>query len=167
MLADQFRKVFREEHRKVRDKLLDLIQAFQTRDKVRIGELLNEVAALTGPHFRYEEDALYPALVKIFGEEYVEELLSAHDGAIGMAEALVALAEKEALTDDDVTNAAGLIRRVLPHVSDCDGLSIMVELLPEDEIRSILETRERSLDAGLDLLQWSREVRSRPSVAPS
>ncbi len=167
MLTDEFREVFREEHRKIRDALFDLSQAFQTRDKARIGEYLGQVATLTGPHFRYEEEALYPALVQIFGEDYVEQLLSAHDGAIGTAKALVALAQKDALTDDDVTKATNLVRGVLPHVSDCDGLSIMVERLPEDDVQGVLDTRERSLDAGLDLLQWAKEVRSRASVAPS
>jgi len=44
--------------------LLDLIQAFQDRNLSRARELLGRVAALTGPHFRYEEEALYPALTE-------------------------------------------------------------------------------------------------------
>ncbi|MCC7355164.1 MAG: hemerythrin domain-containing protein, partial [Anaerolineae bacterium] len=128
MLADQFTQIFREEHRKVRDALLDLMLAFQVRDRGRIRALLNQVAVLTGPHFRYyEEEALYPALVEIFGEEYVAKLMGDHDRAIGIAQSLVALAGKEQLTEQDTARAAQLIRRVLPHVSDCDGLSIMVE----------------------------------------
>lgn len=54
MLADRFTQVFREEHRQVRDFLLDLIQAFQDRNLPRARELLGRLAALTGPHFRYE-----------------------------------------------------------------------------------------------------------------
>jgi hypothetical protein len=49
----------------------------------------------------------------------------------------------------------------LPHVSDCDGLSIMVERLSEEKIRSILDARDRALQAGLDLLSWANEVRAR------
>lgn len=167
MSADQFAQIFRQEHRSVRDALLDLIPAFQARDKERIQALLNRVAVLTGPHFRYEEEALYPALVEIFGEEYVAKLLGDHDRAIGIAQSLVGLAGKEQFTDQDITRATQLIRRVLPHVSDCDGLSIMVERLPTEKVQRILDTRERSNAAGLNLLQWAGQVRGRPVVTPN
>jgi len=41
MLADHFTQIFREEHRSVRDTLLDLIRAFGDRDKRRINLLLH------------------------------------------------------------------------------------------------------------------------------
>lgn len=166
MLSDQFTQLFREEHRKIRDTLLDLIQAFKEKDRARIENLLNQAAVLTGPHFRYEEEALYPALTEIFGEEYIEKLLGDHDQAIGIAKRLVELARKEHLTEEDVAEAVSLIRKVLPHVSDCDGLSIMTEKLSEDKIKSILDTRESSLKAGLDLIKWAESIRNRPSRLP-
>jgi len=67
----------------VRDALLDLVQAFREYDGARIKALLHHTAVLTGPHFRYEEEALYPNLVDILGEEYVEKLLGDHDRVIG------------------------------------------------------------------------------------
>ena len=161
MLTDQFANIFRGEHRQVRDTLLDLILAFQERNRARIQSLLNQTATLTGPHFRYEEEALYPSLVEIFGEEYIEHLLVDHDRAIDIAKRLIGLANKDPLTDDDVSEAIRLIRMVLPHVSDCEGLSIMVELLSEEKIRSILEVRGRALQAGLGLLSWAEEMRAR------
>lgn len=166
MLADQFTQAFREEHRKVRDTLLDLIQAFVEHDRGRIQSLLNQAAVYVGPHFRYEEEALYPALIEIFGEEYIEQLMSDHDRVIGTAQRLIELGEKESLADEDVQEATRLIRSVLPHVSDCDGLSIMVERLPDEKVQSILDAREQSLREGLDLVQWSEEVRSRPTLLP-
>lgn len=164
MLADQFTQVFRHEHRQVRDALLDLIQAFQTRDKQRVSSLLGHIAALTGPHFRYEEEALYPGLVDIFGQEYVQKLLGDHDFAIGAAKKLVEIAGKGSLAEADATKAMALVRRILPHVSDCDGLSIMVERLAEDKVQTILAARDKALAADLDLLQWSSRVRGRPAA---
>lgn len=165
MLADQFTQIFREEHRKIRDTLLDLIEAFKARDRNRIQALLEQTARLAGPHFRYEEEALYPALIEIFGGKYVEYLLGAHDGAIGTAKQLVELAGKESLTNEEVTRAVELIRDVLPHVSDCDGLSIMVERLAEEKVQRVLDAREHSNAAGVDLLRWSQEIRTRPAQA--
>jgi hypothetical protein len=42
----------------------------------------------------------------------------------------------------------------------------MVERLPAEKVRSILDARDHSLRAGLDLLQWASQARSRPAVAP-
>ncbi len=165
-LADQFAQIFREEHRAVRDALLGLIQAYRERDRERIQSLLNQIAALTGPHFRYEEESLYPSLVEIFGEEYIEKLLGDHDAAIGRAGKLVGLAGKESLTDDDVAEAVQHIQRILPHVSDCEGLSLMVERLPKQKVKAIFAARDRALDEGLDLMKWADQVRRRPAVVP-
>ena len=164
--AALFAEIFREEHRKVRDLLLDLIRAFRDRDRARAGSLLEETAALLGPHFRYEEEALYPALVGIFGSDYVQHLLGEHDRAIGAAVRVLELAGRDPLTRDDVAEAIYLVRGILPHVSDCEGLSLIVEVLDTEEVQSILDARELSLRAGLDLLRWSSEVRRRPIVLP-
>ena len=168
MLADDFARIFRYEHRIVRDTLLDLVQAFEDRDRERIHILLTSVARFTGPHFRYEEESMYPALTGIFGEEYVQKLLRDHDRAIEVAEELVQLSSKADLTGEDVMAAIRLIRgSVMPHVSDCDGLSIMVETLPEAEVQNILDCRRQSLAAGLDLLTWAKTIRRRPALVSS
>jgi hypothetical protein len=166
-LTDEFTRMFRGEHREIRDALLDLAEAFAARDRSRIGSLLNQTAALTGPHFRYEEEALYPGLVEIFGPDYIEKLLGDHDVAIATARKLVELAGQESLSDRDVRTAIAYVRSILPHVSDCDGLSIMVERLPERKVQAVFDARDRSRAAGIDLLQWAAQVRQRPAVVPS
>ena len=162
MLANRFSEVFRQEHRKIRDALFALAQAFQDRDRDRISASIEEIAELTGPHFRYEEEALYPSLVEIFGEAYIEKLLSDHDRAIGTAKALSELAAKKDLDRHDSQRAADFVRSILPHVSDCEGLSIMVETFPDVRIQRVLEVREACRREGLGLLQWATKVRKRP-----
>ncbi len=163
-LAERFSTIFREEHRAVRDGLLDLVEAFPAKDRERIQTRLADVARLTGPHFRYEEESLYPALVEIFGREYIDKLLVDHDGAIAGAKALVELAGGP-LSAADTQRAVRLLRAILPHVSDCDGLSIMVERFPEAQVREIFEARERSNREGVDLITWADTIRARPRVA--
>jgi hypothetical protein len=160
-LADDFTALFRIEHREVRDLLLELVDAFETRDAERARTLVGRIAAVTGPHFRYEEEALYPALVPLFGERYVGSLVAAHDGAIARARTLAAAAANEHPSDEEVAGAIEAIREILPHVSDCDGLSVMVEVLPEERVAAILDARGRALAAGLDLLSWADGVRAR------
>jgi hemerythrin len=162
MSAEQFSQIFREEHRVVRDSLFDLIQAFRDRDAARAQSLLGSISSYAGKHFRYEEESLYPALVDVFGPEYIEKLFSDHDRVIKTAEDLVSLSQDQ-ITDDKAEEAVGLVRSILPHVSDCDGLSIMVERLPVGKVQNILDRRQRSLEENLDLFAWARQVRSRPA----
>lgn len=107
MLSDHFTRIFRQEHRQVRDTLLDLVQAFQKRDRDRIASLLTQAAVYTGPHFSYDEESLYPLLEEIFGREYIEKQLCDHDRVIGTAKKLIELAGKDRLTNDDVATVRG------------------------------------------------------------
>lgn len=163
-LADRFTQIFREEHRTVRDGLLELCEAFAARDLPRIRRLLQAVAVATGPHFRYEEESLYPGLTGIFGHEYIDKLLTDHDRVIATARRLVALAEQSALTEAEGVEGVRLVRGILPHVSDCDGLSIMVERLPERNIRAVLDNRDGALRDGHDLITWAERIRARPAA---
>lgn len=164
LLADQFSTIFRDEHRAVRDALLELLEAFEQRSCEQAMDRLQYIAALTGPHFRYEEETMYPALVPTFGTAYVRRLYVDHDGAIASAKRLVELASQDELSDDDVTEAVALVRAILPHVSDCDGLSLMVERLSDDDVQAILDARDRCNEAGFDLLSWDEKVRTEPTL---
>ena len=159
----RFAAVFREEHRVVRDLLFDLLDAYELGDRARAAKVLSEVARITGPHFRYEEEALYPALVPVFGPDYIEKLLGDHDLAIASARRLVELTDGREPNGDESDEAVRLTRGILPHVSDCEGLTIMVELFPEAALESVLDARARAREAGLDLLTWAGEIRKRPS----
>ncbi len=167
MSHQQFAEQFRAEHRQVRDLLLQLQQAFEQRDTSRASELVQAIAALTGPHFRYEEEAVYPALVAIFGEDYVQKLLGDHDRVISSAARLAELAGKENLQESEAQEAVRLIRGILPHVSDCDGLSIMVECLPQEQVQHILDVRSQSLADNVDLLRWATTIRARAVNLPA
>jgi hypothetical protein len=160
-VVQEFTDVFRTEHRSVRDLLLDLVEAFRLRDTERVRELVAAVDAATGPHFRYEEEAMYPELVAVFGGAYVAKLLADHDGAIRNVRRLYALAEHDRLTPRQAERGIALTRRILPHVSDCDGLSIMVETLPDETVDAILATRRDARAAGLNLLTWAATARER------
>lgn len=65
---------FHEDHRKIRDGLLDLAGAATQGDLGKARSTLGEIDALVGPHFRYEEEALYSALREFLGE-YVDSLI--------------------------------------------------------------------------------------------
>lgn len=162
---DDFMMVFRQEHRDIRDNILDLIQAARTRDHRGARQLVARLAELTGPHFRYEEQRLHPALVPILGADYVASLSDDHDAAIDAAISLAQIVTADAMVESDFLRVEELARGLLPHVSDCEGLSIMVERLPTREVSRILAARRRARSEGLDLLRWAHRVRTAPGPA--
>lgn len=161
---DHFAAAFRQEHRELRDVILGLIAVSQKGDRDEARRLVARLSELAGPHFRYEEERLYPALVEFFGVAYVESLCSEHDGAIVATRRLSELAQGEVASESDRETMEAVARGLLPHISDCEGLSIMVECLPEPAVARILDARRRARDENLGLLQWADGGRLRPSV---
>ena len=150
---------FRDDHRNVRDGLLDLMGALESKNVRRAREILGGLDTLVGPHFRFEEESLYPTL-RVFLGEYVDELLKEHDGVIETARSCATLLEKETLTDDEATQAARAARALLVHVSNCDGLAILAERLKSEELSDLSEKFENAREAGVPLLQWAETIRS-------
>lgn len=157
---------FRDEHREARDILLGMIEAFRTHDGARFGELMKTMDEGLGAHMQYEEQTMYAALTPFFGEEYIENMLTDHDQMLGAAGRLMELAGHDPISDADVTEAEGLLRARLPHVSDCDGLAIFIEALPADQQDAIVQSRDRALAEGTTVMGWA-ERRGRAPVAPS
>ncbi len=144
MPVDQFNQVFRDEHRQLRDMLLGLIEAFESRDTERARQGIEEMAAHAAPHFQYEQEALYPALADVHGDTYVEKLLEEHAQALEAAVQLAELAEQEELDEQAVEYGLELVRQLLPHVSDRDGLAVMVEVLEPEAIKRIHKAQKES-----------------------
>ncbi len=154
---------FKDDHRKVRDMLFELRAKIEQHDVKGARGVLGRLDAFVGPHFRYEEEALYPALRPIL-EDYVDHMLEAHDGAIATARQLAALLQKDRLTSEDAKVGKKGVLEILPHVSDCDGLSVFMESIQKlrpAEIDNIGRKIEECRKAGVPLLKWAETVRER------
>jgi len=161
MKKEVFFEEFRQEHREIRDLLFDMITSFGEQDFEKSGALLERLDVLTGPHFRYEEEALYPALIQVYGEHYINKLLTDHDLAIARAKKLNSKIETGSKEKDDIADCINTVRSILPHVSDCEGLSIMVEKLDDGIVDSICTSMEEARAANLPLIKWSETARAR------
>lgn len=161
-VVEEFTNIFRQEHREVWDIILALISAFRNTDRDAIGSLLEKLVELTGPHFRYEEESLYPELTEFFTDEYVAKLYGDHDMAIANAKRVTALASINPLSEEQCRDAVRMLQSIMPHVSDCDGLSILIETMPEEKIQAVLDTREAAREANLSLTTWANGPRNRP-----
>ena len=152
-------EVLKDEHRAIRDLVVNLVQAFRNRDLPSAHFFVNNLAELAGPHFRYEEEALYPALLNTLTEEQVLGLLSEHDHAIAAIRQLAKLLDKNELTNQEAEDGATCAQSLLTDLTQCDGLSLMIERLPDQSIRETLNAWRHARAAHLDLLQWADTVR--------
>ncbi len=164
MPAGEFSKAFRDEHRQMRDTLLGLMEAIESNDAESFRQRIGEMTVDAGPHFHYEQEALYPALAEIHGEDYIDRLLAEHDAALEAIEKLVQLAEAEELGEEQAEYGRELVRQLLPHVSDRDGLAMIVEVLPEEAVKSILAARAESKRSGKNVLEIAKERKKRAAA---
>lgn len=155
-------ETFQKEHRQTRDKLLELSDAIEEDDLERAHELVGEINAAAGPHFQYEEDALYPALIPFFGEEKVKELVGEHDEAIEAARTLAELTKQDSLTPDERQEALRQLPTIMVHVSDCDGLTVYLEKADDEVFEDIDESIDRAHEQGLTLTEYDETVRPSP-----
>lgn len=150
---------FRDDHRKVRDALLSLSTALQNKRVLEAREILGNINVAVGPHFRFEEEHLYPALKPFLGE-YIDDLIREHDGAIATAKACVDLLSTDELNDQQAADGARAARSLLIHVSNCDGLAILSERLTQGDLDELGDRLAASREAGVSLLDWADTIRA-------
>lgn len=158
-VRDRVIETFQEEHREVRDILLDLSDAIEAENLDRAHELVQEANRHAGPHFQYEEDALYPAMIQFFGEEKVKELVTEHDEAIAAARRLHELTQQDSLSEGEKQEALRQLPTMLVHVSDCDGLTVYLERADDEVFEDIQESIEAAHDQELTLTEYAETVR--------
>ncbi len=149
---------FRNDHRKVRDALLEITAAIKAKDMDKARSILGQLNELTGPHFRYEEEYLYPMMKEYLGE-YVDQLLSEHNNVIETAKVCSALLAKDELTDAESEDAQKAAMAMLIHVSNCDGLAILSERIEQKELDALGDRFMEAREKGIGLLEWADTIR--------
>ncbi len=153
---------FRKDHHQVRDLLLQLIDNIKAKNVSKALEILITLDKLGGPHFRFEEETLYPMLEKFYGKEYLEYLLTAHDRVIRAARRLAEVLGKGEISDSEAEELIRLIRKdILPHPIECEGLTLLAERLGKEELEKVAESIERARAEGVPLLEWADKIRQR------
>ena len=155
-------KEFSEDHHQVRELLLRLIDEIEKGEIKKARETLAEIDRLVGPHFRFEEEALYPLLRRFLGDAYYESLLQAHDRVIRTTRELAQSLSKETLTPEERRRLIEAIKNnVLPHVVECEGLTIFADKLSREDLEKLAEAMERARRENVPLLEWAERLRQR------
>jgi len=151
---------FRADHVKVRDMLLELIDAISKKDATKALEIMIRLDKITGPHFRWEEESLYLVFERFFGRQYLEYLLGVHDRIIKRGKELVEILSKGKITDEQAKTLPDIIRiDVLSHPIECDGIALFAEKLTREELDKLAEDLERVRREGIPLLEWAERIK--------
>ncbi len=148
---------FHSDHQKVVTALFELRLAIAARDVARVRTILNEAEGLVGPHFKFEELYLYPALERFLGESYVKRLLNEHDGIFRSVKKLAQLVQKEPWSRAEASSAEANLDLIYEHPISCDGLSLWMERLSSEEQQELLDKMKEVRRQGTRLSAYERE----------
>lgn len=148
---------FHADHQKVVAALFELRQAIAARNIARVRAILNAAEDLVGPHFKFEELYLYPALERFLGEAYAKRLLNEHDGVFRSVGKIAQLAKKDSWSETDYRSAQTNLDLIYEHPISCDGLSLWMERLPAEEQQQLLEKMQEVRQQGTRLSEYYRE----------
>ncbi|MCL4436624.1 MAG: hemerythrin domain-containing protein [Thaumarchaeota archaeon] len=155
-------KAMSDDHKIVRDTLLEMVDTIKKKDVTKAFELLINLDKIGGPHFRAEEETMYPELKKFFGDQYYEKLLTEHDSVINAAKKVAETLGKGSLTDKDVQQLIKIIQNeIMPHPITCSGLEILMERLSPAELKTISKSLVSARKADVPLLEWADSIRAR------
>jgi polyhydroxyalkanoate synthesis regulator phasin len=151
---------FKDDHRKVRDMLFELIDAISRRDSQKALKILSDLDRFVGPHFRWEEESLYLMFEKFFGREYLEYLLGVHDRIVKRAKELVEILSKGEITDEQAKKLVDVVRfEILSHPIECDGITLFADKLTQEELKKLVEDLERVERENIPLLEWAERIK--------
>ena len=148
---------FHSDHQQVVDALFQLSQAITARDIQRVQNILAGAEGLVGPHFKFEELYLYPALEPFFGEAYGKQLLNEHDGVFRSIRKIAELAQKTEWNDADHASALANLELIYEHPISCDGLSLWIERLPAEDQEDLFQKMLAVRKQGTKLSEYCRE----------
>ncbi len=155
-----------DDHRSARDGMFDLLRALEAGNLDEAREIMNFVNLVAGPHWRWEEETLYPQLQR-FSEELVQNLMVEHDKVIDAVEGLVDIVNQKSVSPEDLERARTLTFPILYHVATCDGLILWMEMMDEQETQELRQAIFVTRREGIPLLEWSQTLRTRKAAAAS
>lgn len=154
----------KSEHDQINDTLLDMISALMREDLTQFKKLLKSFDEKAGPHFRFDEEAVYPSLVGIYYPGYLVKLYTDHDLAIARYNLLVDLFRKDNLTQSDFAEGIRHVRMIIHYISGCQILPIAKIPLDEEQIKRLKSIHKKSLSDNMGLTTWSDTQRNRKQL---
>jgi hypothetical protein len=148
---------FHSDHQKVVVALCELRQAIANYDVPGVRKILGCAENLVGPHFKFEELYLYPALERFLGESYTKKLYNEHDGVFRSIRRIAHLAQNDTWSEVEQESAKTNLELVYEHPIACDGLSLWMEKLGEREQEGLFQKMCEVREQATPLSEYYRE----------
>jgi hemerythrin HHE cation binding domain-containing protein len=125
-------------------------------DSSEARRIVNFLDVIMGPHFRVEEEALYPKLKEYFGEENVKRLLEEHSVTTETMNEFKQSIGDETYVKEDGEDVLKKLKGFFMHLTSCDGLSIIIEKFPENQKRKLAFHLAKVRAEAILLTLWRR-----------
>ena len=142
------------DHQKVMTALSELRQAIAHRDIACVRSILGAAEGVVGPHFKFEQLHLFPALERFLDETYTQKLYFEHDEAFRSVRRLAQLAQKDAWSEADYQYAMANLELIDEHLISCEGLSLWMERLSPSEQDQLLGKMRAVREQGTKLSEY-------------
>ncbi len=150
---------FTKYHYKQRNLLMDIVESIK-KDQIREAQKkLEELSTLTGPNFRYEEETLYPKLMGIYGEDYINKLLDEHDKTIEKAKELKSLLNRDSISEEEKELLYITLSPLLTHIAKCENLSVHIREMSGEDIQDIYQSMSNPKYEKMDLFEYTGQIR--------
>jgi hypothetical protein len=154
MECSNFLGAFKEDHKIILNNLLSLKDAVKRKDTKNAASLVVFLDDIMGPHFRVEEEALYPMLTEYFGEDNVERLLEEHTLATDAMNEFKHNIGSERYMVEHGEDTLKKLQGFFLHVTSCDGLSIIIEKFSDDQKKNLDAHLAKVREEGIPLTVW-------------
>ncbi len=158
MEHSNFLEAFKEDHKIILDKLLNLKDAVKRKETKDAENLVKFLDNIMGPHFRVEEEALYPMLTEYFGEDNVERLLEEHTMATEAMNEFKHNIGSEQYMREHGEDTLKKLQGFFLHVTSCDGLSIIIEKFSDDQKNNLDAHLTKVRDEAIPLTVWKQQI---------
>jgi hemerythrin len=161
MEKEEFLAQLKKEHDSILDILLKMSRSLMLEEVNHFRELLKKFNEEAGPHFRFDEEAVYPSLVDAYYPGYLAKLYTDHDLTIARYNELKKISSKPELNQEDFYNAMRHVRMMSQYISNCEILPISCIPLSEQQIKRIKAIYKKSRLESVNLNSWAISERNR------
>jgi RND superfamily putative drug exporter len=133
-----------DEHHRLLGLLGELEEASERRDTDRVLELVEETRGIAEPHFRYEQQSLFPLLLDAIGPERVEALYAAQAEVVDALKRIEELSGPARVKKAAAAETKRLVGVARASVHGCDALEDTVAHQPAEVAELVLAARDRA-----------------------
>lgn len=163
-IKDNLFTCFREDHNVLGNGFHQLSERLRTGDTAGACAVAQRLDGAAGPHIAFEEEAFYPRLASLFGQQEADRMYGEHRQGLAVIRALINRDTAEPLDKPSCERLLAQSEAMEAHIADCGELFEAIGRIPPEEQealhRSLLDWRRRQPT-------WTAYAETRGNAAPN